>query len=358
MAAGLASVCLLAAAQTACKSTPKSSADDKGGSPNPPSQAAPDADTHPPSSSSSPQTWESLCAAVEGAKFPESDAAGPAEIGSLKPGDSIRYYYGIDVPVDYARARQAAFMERTQGDDAFSASTVLMMLYANALGVERKIDLAIKLACEGAEGQAPAEIRGRVAHLDSMRTAPRGNPFDYCDDVSGGEMEGYCALLAEERRDAERKRRLGALSQSWSAEQRVALDRVRDAAEKLAELHATKEHDHSAMDKGMVIAEAKAAIRQVLLDGIEKCEQADFPKSSQDDYRAADAELNRVYKETLARDFTGTTITSAGIKTTEKAWILYRDAWLTLIALRYKAIDQTTFKTWLTRRRTEQLQRL
>jgi uncharacterized protein YecT (DUF1311 family) len=279
----------------------------------------------------------------------------PPDHTAFKPGDSRRYYYGIDVPVDYVRARQAAFKERDGGEGRFVPGTILMMLYANGWGVERNLDLAIKLACDGAEDQARAELRGRLSHLESMRTPPRGNAFDFCDDVSGGEMEGYCALLAEERRDSERKQTLVKLSKDWSAEQRARLEAVQVALTKFAELHARNERDLSAVDRDMVAAEGEAEVKQAFLEGLQQFEQGTFPKATEDSFRKDDEALNRIYKETLRKDFSETTITPPGVKSTEKAWIAYRDALLTLVAQRYAEVPSVAFKAWLTRQRAEQL---
>lgn len=304
---------------------------------------------------SSTASWQSLCAAAERMEFPAGAAPNSHE---MKPGDARRYYYGIGVPVDYVRARKAALLERAAGQDGFVAGTVLMMIYANGHGVERDLDLAIKLACEGAEDQARAEIQGRVSHLQSMKTPPVGPPFDFCDDVSGGEMEGYCAQLAEQRRDAQRQQALAALSQGWSAEQRASFERVQTALTRFAELHAQKERDLSAVDRGMVVAEAQGELKEALLEDIQRFELGKLPEHTAEDYRKADEELNRVYKATLAKDFSDTTITAAGIKATEKAWLAYRDAWQALAAQRYAQVDQVAFKVWLTRQRTEQLRQL
>lgn len=315
------------------------------------------AETAAPTSaaSSSAPSWQSVCAAAERVEFPALDVPTSTE---AKPGDARRYYYGIGVPVDYERAREAAWMERASDGDRFAAGTVLMMIYANGYGVERNLDLAIKLACEGAEAQARAEIQGRVSHLESMRTPPIGGPFDFCDDVSGGEMEGYCAKLAEQRRDGQRQQALAALSQGWSAEQRASFDRLKAALNRFAELHAEKERDLSAVDRGTVVAEAQGELKQALVDDVQRFEQGKLPAYTQDEYSKADEELNRVYKETLVKDFSDTTITAAGIKATEKAWLAYRDAWLALAAQRYAQTDQAAFKVWLTRKRTEQLRKL
>jgi uncharacterized protein YecT (DUF1311 family) len=349
----IALVWTLAATLGGCKAKTKS--------PQVPARSEQSASTPPDSAQSdlaappSPQTGQEICAAAERAAFPAVDMQLRTDSAAFKPGDSRRYYYGINVPVDYVRARQAAFRERDGGDMRFVAGTILMMLYANGLGVERNLDLALKFACEAAEDQARAELNGRLSHLQSMRTPPRGNPFDFCDDVSGGEMEGYCALLAEERQNSARNQVLATLSKDWSNEQRTQLDAVQAALAKFAELHARNERDLSAVDRDMVMAEGEAEVKQAFLEGLQQFEQGTFPEATEDSFRQDDETLNRTYKETLRKDFTETTVTPAGIKATERAWIAYRDALLALAAQRYAQISSVAFKAWLTRQRIEQL---
>ncbi|HTU59518.1 MAG TPA: lysozyme inhibitor LprI family protein, partial [Polyangiales bacterium] len=95
-----------------------------------------------------------------------------------------------------------------------------------------------------------------------------------------------------------------------------------------------------------------------LLEDVRRFEQGALPAYTEDDFRQADQALNRVYKETLAKEFSETTITAAGIKATEKAWLAYRDAWIALAAQRYAQVAPAAFKVWLTKQRTEQLNQL
>lgn len=308
-----------------------------------------------PDAEPSARDWQAECAAAQSAQFPASDQPTAADKAALKSGDSRRYYYGIGVAKDYVRARHAALSERDKHDGAFAASTILMMLYANGQGVERNLPLAIKLACEQEE-QPREELSGRVSHLRALKTS--GAAFDFCDDVSGGEMEGYCATLAEERKAAERGHELDDLIRDWPAEQRARLQTLRAALKSFATMRARRERDLSGTDQGTLIAETEAALHERFANALREFEAGKLPSHDAEQLVRADAELNRVYKEALAKDFSDTTITAAGIKATEKAWLAYRDAWLALAALRYPAVPAEAFKTWLTQERTEQLQNL
>ncbi|MBV2208460.1 MAG: hypothetical protein KUL77_02720 [Thermomonas sp.] len=58
-------------------------------------------------------------------------------------------------------------------------------------------------------------------------------------------------------------------------------------------------------------------------------------------------------QEDAAEGLSNTTVTRAGIRETQRAWLKYRDAWLTFADARYW--DKQAIVTWLTRQRTDQL---
>ena len=69
--------------------------------------------------------------------------------------------------------------------------------------------------------------------------------------------------------------------------------------------------------------------------------------------------LNRNYlKIQINPDYNYGTVTKESIKTTQRQWIKYRDAWITFCKSKYPAIDSLSLKTWLTNTRIEQLQGL
>src|ERR1700709_2476803 len=104
-----------------------------------------------------------------------------------------------------------------------------MMLYANGFGTVQNIDLAIALACKN--WHAPMERDGRVAHLNGLRTITGGDPFDLCDDITSGFMEGAGAGRAEERAAVERERELAKLTARWPVADLDAFRRLRSFAD-------------------------------------------------------------------------------------------------------------------------------
>lgn len=76
-------------------------------------------------------------------------------------------------------------------------NAVLMMLYANGFGVQRNTDVALHYACK-LDFIAKSEMELRIAHLVSAKQTEA--PFDQCDDITSGYMQGVCATYA--RQDA------------------------------------------------------------------------------------------------------------------------------------------------------------
>ena len=123
----------------------------------------------------------------------------PAEpSGTFKPDcDSAAYYFGIGRPVDYAAARQCAYVERAHSDannpDIFAGPGVLSMIYANGHGVKPDLELAKRFTCEG--WAAPAELEGRLDILDNDRKTNTVAKFDLCETATSGFSEGWCANI-------------------------------------------------------------------------------------------------------------------------------------------------------------------
>jgi uncharacterized protein YecT (DUF1311 family) len=256
--------------------------------------------------------------------------------------------------VNYVKARHAAYMELDNAAGGmFGDANILMMLYANGFGVAPNIDLAIKLACD--LGGAPMELQGRVMHLDTMRDKRGPAPFDLCDDVTSGYMSGHCEDLAEERRNAQRARKLDALTKTWPKHQLDALSKLRVASETFWETRANNEIDLSGTARAAFMTEEVAAGRRALLEALQRLERGDLPKQGPADYQTADAALNTAYRRALARDHEFTTVTPEGIRTTEKKWIVLRDAWVAFGAARYPTVAPDAWKAWLSTVRAAQL---
>ena len=299
-----------------------------------------------------------ICRAVRNRGAPAADRPTPAQARALRGCSSEALYYGIGMTADPVRARQCAFLER-EGEDAlvFGGTSMLMTMYANGVGAERNLDVAIHLAC-GYEG-APAEVDGRVRHLAELRdTHWAGNDFDLCDDITSGLMMGHCAGHEEQIAAGRRAAALARVSAGWSPADRRAFEPLQHAAEAYATAHGSGEVDMSGTARAAMQIGEEEAVRGEFLRTLDQLEGGAAPRFSHPQFVAADAELNRVYREVMAGEFYPDCVGCVqrdGIRDAQRAWLRYRDAFLAFAAVRYPQVPRDAMAAWITQQRTELL---
>ncbi|HKR76147.1 MAG TPA: lysozyme inhibitor LprI family protein [Rhodanobacter sp.] len=309
------------------------------------------------------------CQRSEALPIPQGDPPRAGELPALASCDSQALYYGDNGKPDPIRARQCAYLERgggnhigPGGDLAIGGSAVLAMIYANGMGVPRNLPMATKFACEA--GGAPAEIDGRIEHLQQMAAATSSKRFDFCDDITSGYMGGVCASIAADQADSRRSDALGEIIRGYSTSQRQAYDALRKAADAYFDAHSGNEVDLSGSARGAFAIEDKETSEQAFIGNLKALEAGKLPSG---DAKQADARLNAVYRRVLANpglkpqdDGYGSmgTITAKGIRADQRLWLAYRDAWLHFAAVRKPALPSDTVLAWLTAQRTDDLRSL
>ena len=128
--------------------------------------------------------WYATCLKVKDAAPPPADLPAPSAVASLQQCQATDLYYDTKSmsspkPADWRPARHCAM--------ATQNSAVLMMLYQNGQGVQKDPLLALKYACS--IDAAPAEMQGRIEHLQQINASGRGM-MDWCDDITSGYMMG------------------------------------------------------------------------------------------------------------------------------------------------------------------------
>lgn len=236
---------------------------------------------------------------------------------------------------------------------------VLMMLHANGYGVPRNIDRAITHACR-VDG-AQAETEGRLAHLHEMKAGRDSKPFDVCDDITSGMMMGFCANVAETAAGKQRNAALAAFGARFTAPQQARLAALRKATDAFARSAGEHETDLSGTARAALSIGARAAVQDELLADLRAAEGGRLPAGDDRSFAAADKALNAVYRKVMALPADGegrvaySTVTKPDIRTTQRAWIVYRDAWTAFAQSRYPAVPAAAWSTRLTERRTAQL---
>jgi uncharacterized protein YecT (DUF1311 family) len=296
--------------------------------------------------------------------LPAADQPNAADRARLATCDSESLYYA-DAP-DHADARLCAWLEREDGNElVIGGSAVLMMLYANGLGVERDLALAQRFACE--TGGAPAELDGRLEHLQQM--AAQADPprdFDLCDDITSGYMMGFCAERDAGLRRRVREREWEALLAGWSEAERAAWKPLRAAAEGFFEARVQGEVDMGGTARGAMAIGTAEELEETLLKDVTAFEQGTLPTGDAAALKAADAALNASYAAArrAATPDAGEdwsllgTIRPEGIRDAERAWLKYRDAWVAFGKVKYPGVPAEAWLDYYTRQREAQLREM
>lgn len=301
---------------------------------------------------------QTVCADMKKAPVPAGDQPDSAQLKQMAGCDSKKLYYGIGEKADFIAARMCAYVQRANGSGVvFGGPAILMMLYANGDGVSRNYTLAEKFACEA--GGAPAEIDGRIEHLEKLRQQHwTGKNFDLCDDITSGHMAGYCTLLQSQMQAAKRESRLDAIVDAWSTAERQAFQPLQAASNRFINTRAEKEVDQSGTAGASFVIAEKTSLQNRFFAALQTLQHGKLPRYSPEDLRRADAELNAVFAKAEKPSTLRGTVTPRGIRQTEWAWIQYRDAWVTFGALKYPGVSADSWKTWLTKERIAMLQKL
>jgi uncharacterized protein YecT (DUF1311 family) len=260
--------------------------------------------------------------------------------------------------VDYVNARLCAFVEAEGGDEeTFAGQTILMQIYANGFGVPQNLDLATAYACQ-IRG-APAESDGRVLHLHALKS--KVERFDYCDDVFSGwaasECEARASTLAAFTRDA----KIAGLEAQLPPSARAYYDALREALAAFIEVHGDGEVDQSGSGRAGFVIEEQDAVRDQCARDLERLLSGKWPVASGAAAREADAHLNASYRKALA--WAGTSDNMSIIhpdasRKAQRAWLIYRDAFLRFAAAASPQITRDAVLAHLTNLRSTQLDRM
>lgn len=307
--------------------------------------------------------WYRQCVQVKDVTPPTSDIPAKKITDSLAKCDAEDLYYsaiGETHPnsAEWGRVRACAF--------ATKDNAVLMMLYANGLGVKKNMDLSLKYACR--VDSAPAEMEGRVAHLQDIKQAGSGKSkklFDLCDDITSGYMMGYCAHLGEQQEQKARARWLRDFAGRLTPAQRSEFKKLQDLEAGFAKAHGEDETDLSGTARGMMVIEAEASVNDRFLKDLGRFEKGELPRYTNTRFKALDRQLNQAYQRVMHAKSEGkegtleySTVTKKDVRNTQRLWLKYRDAWVAFGHVRYPAVPAYSWEALLTQRRTKQLKDL
>jgi hypothetical protein len=242
------------------------------------------------------------------ANYPFSHRPTADQTAALKDCDADKLYYGIGVHFDYVKARQCAF--------AKNKHDVLMMLYANGLGLPRNYAVAKMAACRS-EAMAP-EIEARLSRLARMQTGKEGpSPkIDICDDATNSHLMERCAAIQTALADQERDARIDSLSARWSDAEKAALQRLRQQTWGLSQ-------------------------SEEILDALKEFESGKLPLFTAEEAARIEREMSGMNMPLEE----------------QRQWLAYRDAWMALGKLRYPSAAPHAWKAFFARQRIARLKK-
>lgn len=285
---------------------------------------------------------QALCRSVAHLSPPASDYPDAQTVRRLKSCSSETLYYGVGRPKDYVAARQCALLERADRRSAdterLHGAEMLMAIYANGYGARRDLGLAMAMACELAPETPPVDVDTLVEDLDQRRRTPDPEPFDYCRDVNPGYSNvsvAKCTAFEARLKAPARAQALARLTDGLSPAAKAALQRLDERLEAYAAARADGERGGFVMARHLPVA-FREGLLDARLDLITRLAAGRGPVASSEQRAAEDARLNQTYRAVLKQlvaqnPVPGVDVTPDGVRAAERAWLLYRDAWLELV---------------------------
>jgi uncharacterized protein YecT (DUF1311 family) len=169
-------------------------------------------------------------------------------------------------------------------------------------------------------------------------------------------MMGYCENIASRRADQKRAEEVSRLVASWPADQQTALATLRAALDAFVAAHDGEVDLGGTARAAMVIGEEEAQ-RQAFIALLERAEAGKTGAASMARAKATDAQLNATWRQLKATSDSkaSATVKLADIQKAQRAWLLYRDAWVAFGKLRYPNVAASTWLALLTQQRDKQL---
>ncbi len=290
-----------------------------------------------------------ICKSVENISIPPTNIPDFTNLKGLEKCNANELYYGFSRDPDYIKAYQCAQFHHEYG--------ILAMLYANGKGVKLNLDIATHYACKF--GGATAEIEARVKHLEALKRAgEQKGEFDICDDITSGYMMGWCSSIAAHFLDAKRLKQQRFLLENWTSQEQKTFAVLQKAFKAYLEARGG-EINKSGTARAMLVIEEETALKDRLLKTLNDTNQCNTPTFSTTQYQEADRQLNVLYKKIQNKEFPSIyCINKEDIKKTQRAWLKYRDGWVTLGSLKCPNISKDSWKTLITKERIKELQDL
>jgi hypothetical protein len=294
-----------------------------------------------------------ICASVSRTTMPPQDRPGAAELAALHDCASRDLYFGIGGPADPVSARKCAYREmealEPPRNPVVSGTALLSMVYANGKGVQRNIDVALKLLCSLGRPD-------RIERVAAMKVGPPPREdFSICDDPGSTVEIGFCAGVKEAIKNEARKAKIAALTGSWKSDEKVAFSRLERAAKAFFDARERNEMDLSGTSRASIQLAERGSLEDAFLAALERFERGKLPDLSS--HATAQNAERRAFVATQKPLDCGS-LTPAGIRRGEEAWTRYVEAWALFASRKYPNVAPDAFRGWLADERRTVLEAL
>lgn len=298
-----------------------------------------------------------LCNAVESITVPKEDLPNNKDKSELKGCDTQTYYYGLKgESVDYEKARKCALLDTDNGQIANDGQIlnnfqILEMIYANGYGVKQNLRLAIKLSCDNGE---PNEL---IDKLNSKRYTKKVI-FNVCDYSNDPNMSTICYnWLPWQVNQSIRTRKINQIIAKWPKADQNIFNRLYAANESYIQAYINSEVDLSTFEDRTTFNTTDDMEDDFFNKFIDTV-NGELPNYSDIEFHKLDNNLNQIYSKIIhAKEEDIPLPTSIeGIRQSEQAWIIYKEAWVNFGLVHYTRVNPNSFRAWLIKDRIDDLQ--
>ena len=151
-------------------------------------------------------------------------------------------------------------------------------------------------------------------------------------------------------------KKLSILTKSWTEPQKKLFSEVQKAGEAyISEVTKNEQDETNSSTRAINHVQILHEHRDGLLKSLMNYEKGIFPKKVS--FQDQDQELNQLYSKLIKQESIGDygVVTKDDIRSTQRKWLKYRDAFAKFGSLQYKTTTADDWKAWLTHERINRL---
>jgi uncharacterized protein YecT (DUF1311 family) len=308
----------------------------------------------------------SICQKYAKVSVPQSDVPNEQESKNLPCAGFDDILSPTLTADDAVIARKCAFVQidqskiKGEADFGISGEVVLIMAYANGIGVKKNLDVAIHFACalDGNEHWRDSQD-DLVTALNMKKTANDNSKiFDVCDHAAGP-IGSQCIARDRFRAEIKFEEKFREIQIKWSKSEIYLWQNMFKLFSKYVFQRSISEIDGRGTAYTSMVESDEKDQKGAFFSDVLNFFSGKTPKFIPGEFAKADRELNEVYKQTLKNilDNTdqGTGISVDAVKKTQRAWIKFRDAWVAFAKEKFPSTNPEVWLLWLTQNRTKML---